>query len=242
MNLHAFLRNTQRLVVDNSPNILTGIGVAGTVTTAVLAAKGGFKASHRLSDEDPYLSNKEKAKLTWKFYIPAASSGVVTIAAVLGSNHVNAHRTAAAVTAYSLTETAFSEYRDQVVKTLGEKEERKLRGRVAEEKVKKTAPGDNTIVVGSGSVLCCELHTGRYFMSSMEALRRAVNDINDRINHDLYVNLDEFYDALDIPHTTTSNRQGWESSYGLLDVTYSSVLTPDGAPCLAFEYNYLKPI
>lgn len=264
MNLHALINSGQRAVKSNAPSILTGVGVAGTVSTAILAAKGAFKAaSHIRADEkdagtasDPkereyaFLENENpkdrflrRAKLTWRCYIPAASSGVVTVAAIIGSNKVNAQRTAAAITAYSLTETAFIEYKDQVIKQIGKTKEQAIRDQVATERVAKTAPPAGSIVVaGSGNVMCCELHTGRYFMSTMEKLRRAQNDVNAQINQQLYVTLDELYDILDVPHTSTSSNMGWTSEHGLLDMSFSSVLTPDGIPCIAFEYNYLKPI
>jgi hypothetical protein len=106
--------------------------------------------------------------------------------------------------------------------------------------VAKTHPGE-TIIVGEGLVLCCELHTKRYFQSSMQALQQAEVKINADINKHLYVTLDEFYDILGLEHTSGSDQFGWDSDK-LLELQYTSVLGPNGVPCIAFEYNYLKAL
>ncbi len=251
MNLQAIIHNTREVLKSNAPTIFTGVSVVGTVSTAVLAARAGYKA-HAIISADEAVGGtagdrkqriRERAKLTWKLYIPAVSSGVVTTVAIVGANKISAQRTAAAVTAYSLTETAFSEYKDQVIQTVTKNKEQAIRDQVATDRVAKSVPPPGTVIVdGSGDVLCCELHTQRYFMSTMEKLRRALNDVNLSINNDRYVPLDELYDALDLPYTSTSKHLGWTLERGLLDMTFSSVLTPDGRPCLAFDYNYLMPL
>jgi hypothetical protein len=90
-------------------------------------------------------------------------------------------------------------------------------------------------------VLCCELYTRRYFKSDMEALRKAQNDINSKIIHELYVTLDELYNLLGLTSTSVSGNLGWDSDK-MLELQFSTVLTENGEPCLAFEYNYLKPL
>ena len=75
-----------------SPTILTCIGAAGVVATAVLAVKATPKAdslikadSRRNHDGDPYAATKlEAVKSCWKCYIPAAATGVATIICIFG--------------------------------------------------------------------------------------------------------------------------------------------------------------
>jgi hypothetical protein len=55
------------------------------------------------------------------------------------------------------------------------------------------------------------------------------------------VNLDEFYECIGLPYTSQSNTYGWDSNK-LMELEFSTTLTNDGVPCLAFEYSYLKPI
>lgn len=44
MTLSKFVRDTKRIVSKHSPEILTGIGVAGMITSTILAVKATPKA------------------------------------------------------------------------------------------------------------------------------------------------------------------------------------------------------
>lgn len=250
MTLSNILTNGLKLVKSHSPEILTGLSVAGVATTSYLVGKASFKAAKEIehkeaiggTNADTKERFKERAKLVWKLYIPPTISGAATIACIIGASKSNSRRTTAAVTAYSLTERAFSEYREKVVEQIGKGKEQKIRDDVVQNKVSKKPPGSSEVIVlGPGHVLCCDLHSHRYFRSDMESLRKAQNDINERILNDWYVNLDEFYDLVDLPHTSYSDKLGWDSEK-LMTLEFSTVLSEDGEPCLAFEYSYLKPL
>ena len=94
-------------------------------------------------------------------------------------------------------------------------------------------------MIATGKVLCCELHTGRYFECDIESLRRAENKVNQRLIGEMYCTLTEFYWEVDLPVTSQSSEIGWEAGRPL-KLEFSTVLTKDGKPCLTFEYNYTK--
>lgn len=241
MNLSDIVARSLKIVKSNAPEILTAIGAAGVVSTAYLASKATYQVA-RDEDADPWASNKEKIKKYWKIYIPTGMSGAVTIACIIGGSKSAGRRTAAAVTAYSLTERAFSEYKEKVVEQIGKGKEQKVRDEIVQERVTNSPPGSREIVVlGGGNVLCCELFTHRYFRSDMEALRKAQNDINASVVNDVYVALDEFYDIIGLSHTSHSDKIGWDSDK-LMELQFSTVLSEDQEPCLAFDYNYTKPL
>lgn len=253
MNLHNIVRMTGKALKDNSPSILTAFGVTGTITTAYLASKASFKAAETIrfeqaylasKDKDTHLDYKEKTKLVWKLYIPAAVSGVLTIGCTISSTRIGSRKAAALTAVYSLTEKAFSEYKEKVVETLGENKERAIRDELAQDKVTKNPPPHQyreVIISGPGNVLCCELFTGRYFNSDMETIRKAANDVNEKIIHEMYVTLSFFYYLIGLPYTSYSSEIGWDSDR-LMELQFSTVLTDDGRPCLAFEYNHTKTL
>lgn len=242
MNLSGLVTKFSKSVKSNSPEILTALGVSGVITTAYLAAKASFQASDQLEDQSPYMTWQDRTKLVWKCYIPAGISGVATVACIIGASRSSGKRTAAAVTAYSLTERAFSEYKEKVVEQVGKGKEQKIRDDIAQEAVLNQPPtSKEVVIVGPGQVLCCELYTHRYFRSDMETLRKSVNDINARINTDAYVPLFEFYELVGLPYTTASNELGWDSNKQL-ELQFSTVMSEAGEPCLAFDYNYVKPL
>lgn len=245
-----FITQTIKLIKSNSPEILTALSVSGVVTTSYLTGKASFAAVSVITENekekppwgDPKERFKERAKQVWKMYIPAGISGVFTVGCIIGSSRANSRRTTAAFTAYSLTERAFSEYKEKVVEQIGKGKEQAIRDELAQERITKYPPTSReVIVIGTGHVLCCELLTGRYFKSDMETLRKAQNDINVKIVSDLYVTLESFYDLVGLLHTTNSDLTGWDS-HKLMEMHFSTVLTENGEPCLAFEYNYTKPL
>lgn len=249
MDLNRLVNTAARKLKSNSPTLLTTFGVAGVVTTSYLIARASFEASVIIREnekegvlDDPKERFKERTKQVWRLYIPAGVSGALTIGCIVGSSRISGKRLSAAYAAYSLSDLAFSEYKDKVVEEIGKTKEQRIRDDLAQQKVAATPSGQGQLfVVGSGQVLCCELYTRRYFRSDMETLRRAQNDINARIHSDVYVTLDEFYDILGLMHTSHSGELGWDSDR-MLELEFSTVLSDNNEPCLAFEYNYVKPL
>lgn len=250
--LSKFARDVRLSVSKHSPEILIGFGITGMLTTTVLAVKATPKALRLIEErkeelEVESLTPVETVKTTWKCYIPAAISGAVSVACVIGANSVNARRNAALATAYKLSETAFTEYRDKVTETIGEKKERVVRDKVSEEQVKNN-PVSNTevIVTGKGNTLFFEPLSSRYFYSDLEKIKRAVNKLNYEINtspfHNEGVTLNDFYDEVGLPGTMTGDSLGWTISTGLIDIYPSAQLVDEGEehegePCIVLNYT-----
>jgi hypothetical protein len=180
-------------------------------------------------------------KLVWKLYIPAGISATSTITCLVGANRVSFKKTMAAQAAFAVSERVFSEYRDKVIEEYGDRKDQSIRDKIADEQVKKTAPSPDIIISGPGNVLCCELYTGRYFTSDMETLRRAVNDLNSRLLKHDYATFDDFYHLIGLNQTSSSGHMGWKTPK-MLELSFTTVLTEDNRPCLAFEYNYMEPL
>lgn len=249
MNIPLLLDKTLKALKSNSPEILTALGVSGVVTTSYLTSKAAFAAAEVIRKheeihgtmQDPKERFKDRTKQVWRLYIPASISGAVTIGCIVGASRTNSKRATAAFTAYSVTERAFNEYREKVAEQIGKGKEQKIRDEVAQDEVNKHPLTREVILAGSGEVLCYELFTGRYLKSDMESLRKAENRINSLINSTRYVTLDEFYDLIGLDHTSVSNVIGWDSDK-LLELKFSAVLGRNNEPCIAFDYNYIKPL
>lgn len=234
------LGKVQKAFRENSPAILAALGVSGTVTTAYLTGKASFEAADRLSEKTPYRSTRETVELVWDLYIPAAVSGAVTIGCIIAATRVSSKRAAAAYSVLTVSEKAFEEYREKVIEKLGERKEKEVRDEVAQSRVNQNPVG-STLVVGAGSVLCCEMFTGRYFACDMETLRRAENDVNAKLVREMYATMNDFYYIVGLDTTTNSGSLGWESDRHM-SLEFSTAIATDGRPCLTFEYNYTKPL
>jgi hypothetical protein len=232
-----------KLAADNSPTILTAIGVTGTIATAVLSGRASFKAAEILERDrqtatlEYEQSFRRCVELTWFLYIPAVGTGFMTVAAIIMANRIGMRRAAAIAAAYSLSERAFSEYRTKVIDKVGEKAEQRIRDDVAQDSVDRNpVVSKEVIITDGGEVLCHDSITGRYFNSSIEALRKAQNDINAQIFQAMYASLADFYDLVGLPTTDYAYEVGWNTD-NMLELEFSTVLSKDSRPCVSVAYG-----
>ena len=128
------MNKTNHFLKKHSSTILTVISAGGVVATTVLAVKATPKALQLIEAKkvevglqpDTPLPTKEVVKATWKCYIPAATTGVLSATCIIGASRVNLRRNAALATAYKISETALSEYKEKVVETIGEKKAKEM--------------------------------------------------------------------------------------------------------------------
>lgn len=228
----------------HSPEILTGLGIAGMITTTVLAVKATPKAialieAEKERSESEKLKTGEVIKVTWKCYIPSAVTCATSIACLIGASSVHAKRNAVLATAYKLSETALTEYREKVIETVGEKKEQLIRDGMAKSRIeKKPAKQSEIIITETGSTLCFDSSTSRYFKSDMEKIKRAVNEVNARMLRDSYASLNDFYDEVGIQGVKQGDELGWNiDKDGLIELYFSSVLDANGTPCLVLDFK-----
>lgn len=242
-DLSKILRSTKALVSKHSPEILTGIGIAGMITATILAVKATPKALEAIDREKQELEADnltpvETVKVTWKYYIPTVVTGSASIACIIGASSVNLRRNAALATAYKLSETALTEYRDKVVETIGEKKEQTIREKIDKDHITQNPVSKNRVIVtGKGQTLCYDHISGRYFYSDIDLIKRAINDLNRHITIHMYQSLNEFYDELNLEHIGIGYDLGWNIDDGIIDPEFSSHLTEDGQPCLVLGYS-----
>lgn len=241
-NLKGMFDSLKRTTSKHSPQILTGLGVAGLVTTTVLAIKATPKAV-RLVEEEAYerkeeLTPMEVVKVTWKCYIPTAISMSTSIACILFASSVHRKRNAALAAAYKLSETALIEYRDKVVETIGEKKEKVVREKVAEENIKNNPPQQNNVMVtGRGNDLYLDPLSMRYFYSDRNTIDAIRNKLNAKMLGEVRgeISLNEFYYELGLECTDIGYDIGWNVDE-LIELDFVPVFAPDGKPCSSISY------
>lgn len=243
INLTTASKKAEKFVIDNSPAICTGIGVVGLVSTAYLTGKATVKAQELLlQDAHDNQGNvffkhdaRDRVALTWKLYIPAVGTGVLSCAAIIGANRIGNRRAAAVAAAYSLSEKAFSEYKEKVVNHIGANKEQAVRDELAQDRVRANPPSGSVMIIEANKVLCYDQFSGRYFQSTMETLKKAQNDLNYRILSDNYASLNDFYSLIGLPRTSSSEEVGWTTDK-LLELEFSTILAEDGTPCIAIDF------
>ena len=244
MSFTSIAKHVEKFTVDNSPAILSAVAVTGTVTTAFLTGKATLKATTLMAGEvingEESYGAKEFTRRHWKLYIPPVATGALTIACIVGANRIGTRRAAAMAAAYSLSERAFSEYREKIIEKLGATKEQAARDDLAQDRVKKNPVSKAEVIVAGGDVLCYEAFTGRYFKSDMETLKKAQNDLNYKVLNDYYASLSDFYELLGLPRTSISEDLGWNCDK-MLELEFSTVMSDDGRPCISIEYH-VEPI
>ena len=195
----------------HSSTILTGLSCVGTVATAIVTAKNTPKAmilleQAQMDKGDEPLTFKEKVKATWKCYIPTAACAVGSMACSIGSNVTSLKREAALISAYTLAQDAANTYQEKVKETIGERKEKSIADKAAQEKIKPDRIEEverchGVIQTGMGDDLMYDASSGRYFRSRREALERAQVLIQKEISDDGYMSLNEVYDKMGLPNT-----------------------------------------
>lgn len=248
MDAKAILRTMQRFVLNNSPAILTGIGVAGTVTTAILCGKAAYSAALTIEAErvmqaeasvkpvnpKDLVVGREAIELVWKEFIPPAIIGAATILAILGANHISTKRASALAAAFKISEQMAEEYRQKVREKMGAKPEEMMRSEIAKDRIK-NVDTSGLIITGS-QVAFWDPWAGRAFSSTKERVQQAVNQINHQIQHNYCASLSDFYDVLDLPRTALSEEFGWNTDEPL-EPYFTGTLLSNGNPAIEMRFE-----
>lgn len=236
------IKGVQTTLIKHSPEILTGFGIAGMLTTTILAVKATPKAMQLIEAKKQELgvdklTPMETIKTAGKCYIPAAITGVVSAACMVGATSVNTRRNTVLATAYKLSETAFSEYKEKVVETIGEKQEHIVQEKIDKDHLERAASSNSEIIMTEkGNTKCYDRTSGRFFMSDIDQIKKSINELNHRLNVDMYVSLNDFYYILGLPETSLGDILGWNIARGLIEPRISANIVQD-EPCIVLDFE-----
>jgi hypothetical protein len=252
LNLSNIAKGVRTAMKKHSPEILTGIGIAGMITTTVMAVRATPKALEIINDErleradndekfiygSTPLPIKDVIRLTWKCYIPSAIVGGISVACLIGASSVNVRRNAALATAYTLSESALKEYQEKVIETIGEKKEQSVRDSIAKDRIERDpVTSKEVIITERGNTLCYDVISGRYFKSDIDKLKKVENELNRRMRNEMYISLNEFYYEIGLNPTSIGDDLGWDIDHGYIELSFSSQLADEGTPCLVIDYQ-----
>lgn len=189
------------------------------------------------------LTKLEIVQTCWRCYAPAFITGVLGAACLIGANSMNLRKNAALAAAYALSETNFKEYREKTLEEVGEKKEEKIRNAVAEEKITKNPVNTSTVLeTGNGDTLCYDAICGRYFKSSIEKLKSALNELNVFLTEDGTASLNDYYELIGLPEGGLGYDLGWNLNehHETVKLDLSAQLTPDEnkTPCMVVGFKY----
>lgn len=150
---------------SNSPQILTGAIIFGSITSVVLASVATAKAVRKIDQEEDdrrrYADEKavnaqklgfdykkifdenyqpltiwDKIRIGWPYYIPPFLSTCGVIGAAIGVRKIDDDRLAKETLATQAAQTALRTYQEKVVEQIGEKKERKIQESIHEDEIR----------------------------------------------------------------------------------------------------------
>lgn len=229
----------------NSATILTCVGGAGVVATAVMAAKATPKALHLLKkaeeEKGEELTKLEKVRYAGPAYIPSIITGAATIACIFGANALNKRQQAALMSAYALLDSKYKDYRNKVDELYGENADDKVQQELAKDNY-------NNVKTQEDKILFYDEFTGKYFESTNEKVIAAQYAINRKIALNGAVCLNEWLYELDVEPVDYGGYLGWSSSLLMdcqwtdwLDFEHYKIEIDDDLECIAIRTS-LEPM
>lgn len=229
----------------NAPSIMTGIGVAGVIVTAIASGKATLDARDRIELANTMaqvrgetLTKMDILKRVWTAYIPTVLSAATSITCILAAHNVNIRRQAALVTIYQIAERGFEQYKEHVVDAIGHTAERKIRENVDQSRLNDDPVSKTEVYITSSnpSHLFYDSISGRYFTSDTETVRRAENDTNYQIINNMSASLNDFYGRVGLPGTHMGDEVGWNTDRPL-EVMFTTMISDDNRPCMVVNYR-----
>lgn len=230
--------NVQMFVKKNASTILTCCGAVGVVATTVTAVHATPKALGLIETRKEELDVEklpvdELVKTTWKCYIPSALIGLGTITCIFGANALNKRTQAALISAYSLLDSSYKEYKEQVASLYGEDSDQKIREAIAKDKYSSIP-----FKVNEEKQLFYDMQGAGYFESTLADVYRAEYELNRAYAKYGYVCLNDFYDLIGVPHIDSGFELGWSEfssdayyGYDCIEFEHELVHLEDGLMC-----------
>ena len=236
MNANLFLKR-------NGSTILTVLGGAGVVATAVTAAKATPKAIKLIEvyeeQKGENLTTLEKVKVAGPNYIPAILIGVGTIACIFGANVLNKRTQASLMSAYALIDNSYKEYNKKATELYGDEMHKEVISSITKDKY------TDDIHVSDDKQLFYDEFSHRYFESTLEDVIKAEYNTNRQLQRNGEVYLNEYYEFLGLEPTPVGTELGWSS--GILESHYCAewiefdhwkVILEDGLECCIITLRY----
>ena len=162
MEMKKIINKVKFNVVKHSPEILMGLGIAGVITSTVLACRSTLKVQEILDYKEENMNNikevlaegredyteddarKDKTIIMtttairiMKLYIPSVIIGAGSIACLLESHNVMRNRNAGLAAALAATTESFKQYRERVTEKYGDEVDKEMRYGIKKEKKEK---------------------------------------------------------------------------------------------------------
>ena len=251
---------------QHAPQILSVLGCAGVVGTAVVAVRQDRKARQTIQNietelikntltpdnaEDWRVSKDDKRTIYIKEHIPTALMSVTTMFCIIGSGYLSKQTQVGMIAAYGLLNESFGDYRRKNIELYGAENHKKILESLAIERSKPmdlycqgafSCPSLNAVAIARDypKELFYDEFSKRYFESTLPAVLEAQYHLNRNIALGTPVLLNEYYGFLGLEDTIPGNELGWYmcDDYMWVDFNNEERYLEDGTRYIAIQMEY----
>ena len=176
-------------VNTNNTKIMTVVAITGVVATAA-AAIGAYKTSCEVLETCPNVDIWTKVKKTWWAWIKPTVIGGITIGCIAGVEIKNEQKQLEMIAAYDILKEGSNKFREYAVEEIGKKKVQQIDHKINEDRIRedleKNGLTDAQIAAcdaESGGALFRDTYTGQTFPSTYEKIYRAMDRVNEKLDH-----------------------------------------------------------
>ena len=241
MNFKGIAKGAANFIRQHSTKILAGL--------AILSEAAGFYFMHkeapivrdRLDELDENAKWTDKLKVAAPVYLPAIGMFLLSSGSIVGGCVLGEKRIAAVTSLYTVTEAMARKTEEKLVEVLGDEKAKEVHSAVAKDILNenpKTA--ENVIQTKHGNILFFEPLTGRYFRSSVDAVKNANVDFKNYISNKIWGSVNDWYEFLDIGEASMGNYFAWNVTH-TFEPWLDDGHTDDGELCWVIR-NLNEPV
>lgn len=237
-----------KIIKKHSSLLLSLLEIGGMAIAIGFAVEATPKAlmikENESSKKGRKLTKTETFKACAKCYIPTVIAASLTTGCIMCNHASNKKKYAALTAAYTMTETAFNEYRTKTIKEIGAGKEKKIVTEINKDRLtEKPASNACIITTGRGESLCYEPISSNYFYYDIEMVRKVINDLNAKMIREGYISVNDYLEAFNLPMMDGSDGRlpgdeiGWSVYTGIIDPQYDPIFSDDGRPCFTIYHR-----
>lgn len=204
------MNRVQYFLKKNSTLIMTITASCGAITSVILAVKATPKAIKLIDEAEQkkgeQLTVIEKIKCCWESYLLCGFSTIATIGCIASIEYLNHQKQISLISAYSLLENSFIQYRGNIKQLCGDDVDLLARQEIVKARYN---PEELGAPENDEEVLFFDYQGMRFFWSSFHNVIIAEHRLLHSLHMRGYACLNEYYDYLGIPRLDYGYQLGW---------------------------------
>ncbi len=228
--------------------IVTQLSALALTVDATVKAQNAITVSEMemdasyLVDRTRWETFRDRFKVSWKYYIPAAAAEISSIACHAVSKKEDQNKIALLTSACALSENMLASYREAAKEVVGEKKEALIQSKVHEKEVDEClSRGDIITETGYGDQMCYDPWGHGLFKCNISAIQAAVNRLNEDLlgGIGMEVKLNDLYSELHLEPTKSGDKLGWITEHGAIRLSNESITrNVNGVPMAVYVMDF----